>query len=105
MALAALYLNQKRSLGVAEELRAEMEEANRNIEFSEMMARKELGEIAVQVEKLSQLLEQNEVDAITLQQLEAGVQRMEGQIAGIEKLKSRREPDDQAGREENAAGR
>jgi hypothetical protein len=105
VALTALYLGQKRSLTLADDLRAELEEVNRNIEFSDIAAQKELREISGQVEKLRQLLEQNEVDAITLQQLEVGVQRMEGQIAGIEKLKAPKESDDQAMRDPNASGR
>lgn len=104
VALAALYLGQKKSLALSEELRLQLEDSNRNIEFSALAAQKELREIAGQLEKLKELLEQNEVDAIALQQFENDMKRMEGIMESMQKLESRGEDLNRAKTDADAPG-
>lgn len=86
--LTALHLGQKKSAALSAEVRSMLEESAKNSEFAALAARKAMHEIEEQLDQLKRLLEKNEVDAIALQQLEAGVQRMEGKIENLERIKS-----------------
>jgi len=89
VAVAALYLGQKRSSAAAIQLMADLEAHKRDSGFSTLSAEKEMREIELELRKLRELLEKNEVDAISLQQLEAGVQKLEGKIESIADISNR----------------
>lgn len=89
VAVAALYLGQKRSAGSATQLMADLEAHKKDSGFSTLSAEKEMREIELELRKLRELLEKNEVDAISLQQLEAGVQKLEGKIESIADISNR----------------
>jgi len=89
VAVAALYLGQKRSSAAATQLMADLEAHKKESGFSTLSAEKEMREIELELRKLRELLENNEVDAISLQQLEAGVQKLEGKIESIADISNR----------------
>lgn len=89
VAVAALYLGQKRSSAAALQLRSDLEAHKRDSGFSTLSSEKEISEIERELGKLRELLEKNEVDAISLDRLEAGVQKLEGKIESIADISSR----------------
>ena len=86
--LVALYLGQKKTMALSHETRAGIEESNKSIEHAGLAVRKEILQIEEQLQQLKQLLEKNEVDAITLQQLKEDVRQIEVKFENIEKIKS-----------------
>ena len=101
VAVAALYLGQKRSSAATLQLMADLDAHKRDSGFSTLSSEKEIREIELELRKLRELLEKNEVDAISLEQLEAGVQRLEGKIESIEDISNRSTPTQETGIDAN----
>jgi hypothetical protein len=96
VALAAIYVGQKRSAAAAEQVLSDFNSYKKNNDFSLLSADENMREIERELEKLRRLLEKNEVDAIALQQLEKSVQHMEGKIESLLDIKAKSEAVEQA---------
>jgi TolA-binding protein len=86
-AAAAFYLVQKNSVQSVKSLLGEFESFQETHRLSRLNWEQEVRDLELEMEKLSSLVDRNEVDVHKIGQLEAGIQRLEGKFEGLSEIR------------------
>jgi hypothetical protein len=101
-ATAALYLGQQVSANASDARFEQFEALLEAHRLSRLAVEQEIRDLERELEKLTVLLNRNEVDAIKLVQLEAGIHQLEGKVESLNEIQARVESS--TGTDENPNG-